>query len=278
MLSGKNSVHIVMTDHPIEIALESYQTNIKKLIEYLSDGHPEEHGFYSSVTSKVNKTLAEHKDKIPDQYVPDWYGGKKAQKRGLDIISAVKLGYGGGLSKDPNLACALVYLALMGVWDPELESLSSIKKRLGGDAYIEDIDTELTVNADQLDRIELKLDRAVSLLESSGHTATKKENLTWGVVKELTKFGMQPTKANIPKIKRILESHAVGIETYIPEVISILKNDTDPDPKYWLLICALLNAVNPDGKYSPETIKNWINPQEARQDSPNASQNKDPDK
>ena len=272
MLSDINSVHIVMTDHPVEVALESYNTNIKKLIEYLSEYEPEDHGFYSSVTTKVNRTLAKHNDKIPDQYVPDWYGGKKAQKRGLDIISAVKLGYGAGLSNDPKLACALVYLTLMGIWDPEVESLSSIVKRITGDVPTIDEPSE------QLDRIEFKVDRAISILESSGYTASKKENLTWSVVKELTKFGMQPTKANIPKIEKILLSHAAGIEGYVPEVISILKNDTDPDGKYWLLICALLNDINPEGKYSPETIKCWINPQEVNLDNQNASPNIDPGK
>lgn len=263
-----------MSENPIEVALDSYRINIKKLIKYLSEYDSDEHGFFSSVTTKVNRSLESSGESIPDQYVPDWWNGRKAQKRGLDMPSAVKLGYGGGLSKDPNLACALVYLALTGVWDPEVESLTSISKRLIGDAYIESEDS----SDEQLDRIELKLDRAVSLLESSGHTATKKENLTWGVVKELTKFGMQPTKVNIPKIEAILKEHAVGIEGYIPEVISIFKNDTDPDPKYWLLICALLNAVNPDGKYSPETIKNWINPQEVRRDNPSASPSIDPGK
>ncbi|EKU97948.1 hypothetical protein Lepto7375DRAFT_7207 [Leptolyngbya sp. PCC 7375] len=265
-------------DNPVQTTLTTYKENIKKLIEYLSEYDPDEHGFFSSLTYKINKKLAEYSDSIPDQYVPDWYNWRKAQKRGLDINSATKLGFGAGLSTDPNLACALVYLALMGIWDPEIESLSSITKKLTGSvANIPNDDPDVALSTEQLDRIEIKLDHAVSILESS-NKLSKKENLTWSIVKELTKFGLQPTKANIPKIKKILETHAVGLpKEYVPEVIDIIKNDAAPMPHHWLLVSALLNHINPDGKYTAATLKNWIN-QGVNQDSPSSSQNKDLDK
>ena len=241
--------------NPIDVAVNTYQENIQKLIEYLSDYESDEHGFYSSLTTKINTRLADHDVNIPDQYVPDWYNLRKAQKRGLDIISAVKLGYGAGLSKDPNLACALVYLALTGIWDVEVESLASIVKRLTGETIVTE---DISDDVDQLNRIELKLDHVVNVLDNG--VLSKEETLTWSVVKELTKFGMQPTKNNLPKLKKILEENAVGIEHYVPEVLDILKNNKKPDIKYWLLICALLNQINPEGNYNSKVLDSWINP------------------
>ncbi|EKV00091.1 hypothetical protein Lepto7375DRAFT_2183 [Leptolyngbya sp. PCC 7375] len=108
--------------------LEAYRKNIKKLIEYLSPCDPNEHGFCSSLAKKISQKLEK---RMYAQYISGWYDLSKPSNRGfITIYSAAKLGYGGGLHSDPNIAMGLVFLALSGIWNPEEEGPEELLKRL----------------------------------------------------------------------------------------------------------------------------------------------------
>lgn len=236
--------------------LEKYKINIKRLISYLSSYEPDEHGFYSSLTSRVNRKLSEHKTSIPEQYIPDWYNNRKAHNRGLDMLSAVKLGYGAGLSSDPSLACAIVYMALLGIWDVEKESLNSLLKRLN-------VKQNINENVSLAD-IDTKLNKIIDIL-GRGTPIMDQGILNAYIKNELNRMGVSFISENIPKIKNSLLDHSVGIENYVDEIIDILSSGCDPDPKYWMLICVLLNTLNPDGpndeggNYTPALLNQILN-------------------
>ncbi|EKV00090.1 hypothetical protein Lepto7375DRAFT_2182 [Leptolyngbya sp. PCC 7375] len=238
---------------PVAIVLETYRKNIKKLIKYLSDCDSNEHGFYSSLTLKINRPGKLAKP-IPDQYVPDWYNLRKAEKRGLDIPSAVKLGYGAGLHDDPAVAACLVYLALLGVWDlseDPKELLFRIQRNI-----VSPRKNDPQNKSTQLNRIEQKLDTALRILGNQS-IQPNPQALISKIKEELTKYGLPPTEENLPEIEKILLENAFGVEPHVPEIMELINQNIDPEPKHLLLLCVLLTVVNPEGQYTPGILQAW---------------------